>query len=129
MPDIRNNPTYMANLLLGVPFLQHGQCLHCCSWKSLKSIWGYPKHSERCTKVFVNISSKHLVLCDDHHDMNLFLSGIRFIQLREDYKSAKLASRLSSLWVNSNWYVLKSELRPCKSRTFTSVKHSISCTS
>ncbi|XP_022979187.1 exocyst complex component SEC10b-like [Cucurbita maxima] len=26
----------------------------------------------------------------------------RFIQLREDYKSAKLASRLSSLWVNSN---------------------------
>ncbi|CAK7348816.1 unnamed protein product [Dovyalis caffra] len=33
----------------------------------------------------------------------------RFIQLREDYKSAKLASRLSSFWtssITSNWICL-----------------------
>lgn len=50
------------------------------------------------------------------------LSGIRFIQLREDYKSAKLAARLSSLWPSSSWYNLKSELFTCKSRTLASVK-------
>lgn len=30
----------------------------------------------------------------------------RFIQLREDYKSAKLATRLSSLWPSLSWWVI-----------------------
>lgn len=34
----------------------------------------------------------------------LFICHIRFIQLREDYKSAKLAARLNSLWPSSSWY-------------------------
>lgn len=33
-----------------------------------------------------------------------FGSEIRFIELREDYKSAKIAARLSSLWTSSSWY-------------------------
>ena len=31
--------------------LQPGQCLYCCSWKSLHLVWGNSKHPQRCTKV------------------------------------------------------------------------------
>jgi hypothetical protein len=36
--------------------LQHGQCLHCCSWKPLNSVRGYSKYTERFPKVLVSTS-------------------------------------------------------------------------
>ena len=51
-----------------------------CKWES--------RESNVCWSLIINE-----MLCDD-----------RFIQLREDYKSAKLATRLSSLWPSLSWW-------------------------
>lgn len=163
-------------------FLQNGQCVYCCSWKPVNSVWGYPQHTERCTEVsvrtywtywtvdvktllehtcrhtwnsffflpikeercfsidgkFPNFSTyflkhpeRHTLVSIQHEvvlsEWHLFIfhhliafaayqgfllvvikfwigSEIRFIELREDYKSAKIAARLSSLWTSSSWY-------------------------
>ena len=173
--------------------IQHGKCLHCCSWKPLISVWGYPQYPKRCTKVLLstfeiaiftthihyyplemhfnflffffffkprstnsfsikyqawftngrkcwkflgcfppfhpNTSRKEVHLNTFHKNMFYhnekfifvsslwhslvsgesglmmkfwFICQLRFIQLREDYKSAKLAARLSSLWPSSS---------------------------
>ena len=72
-----------------------------------------PQVSEKMHKSTVgcvDLSEIHLVIeyCDAIFGTLFFViiqtcsSGIRFIELREDYKSAKLASRLSSLWQSSS---------------------------
>ena len=53
MQDFQFYSILYLNLLMNF-CIQHGKCLHCCSWKPLISVWGYPQYPKRCTKVLLS---------------------------------------------------------------------------